>query len=70
MVEGTRAGAWPSETRHAVLIVKSNRGEIILDNQTPEILSPYETRYRYLSPERGRSQCRRVSYDRERRKRP
>lgn len=36
-------------TRHAVLTVRSDRGEMILDNQTPEILFWYETSYRYLS---------------------
>lgn len=35
--------------RHAVLTVRSDRGEMILDNQTPEILFWYETNYRYLS---------------------
>ncbi|WP_084788652.1 transglutaminase-like cysteine peptidase [Bradyrhizobium sp. Cp5.3] len=35
--------------RHAVLTVRSDRGEMILDNQTPEILFWYETTYRYLS---------------------
>lgn len=34
--------------RHAVLMVRTDRGEFILDNQTPEILFWYETRYRYL----------------------
>ena len=34
--------------RHAVLTVRSDRGELILDNQTPEILFWYETNYRYL----------------------
>ena len=34
---------------HAVLTVRSDRGEMILDNQTPEILFWYETNYRYLS---------------------
>ncbi|QQO17715.1 transglutaminase-like cysteine peptidase [Bradyrhizobium diazoefficiens] len=38
-----------NRTRHAVLTVRSNRGEMILDNQTPEILFWYETNYRYLS---------------------
>jgi predicted transglutaminase-like cysteine proteinase len=37
------------KTRHAVLTVRSDRGEMILDNQTPEILFWYETSYRYLS---------------------
>jgi predicted transglutaminase-like cysteine proteinase len=37
------------KTRHAVLTVRSDRGEMILDNQTPEILFWYETNYRYLS---------------------
>ena len=36
------------KTRHAVLTVRSDRGEMILDNQTPEILFWYETNYRYL----------------------
>jgi predicted transglutaminase-like cysteine proteinase len=35
--------------RHAVLTVRTDRGELILDNQTPEILFWYETSYRYLS---------------------
>jgi predicted transglutaminase-like cysteine proteinase len=38
-----------AKTRHAVLTVRSDRGEMILDNQTPEILFWYETSYRYLS---------------------
>lgn len=40
----------PSENseRHAVLTVRTDRGEFILDNQTPEILFWYETNYRYL----------------------
>ena len=39
----------PAKGRHAVLTVRSDRGEMILDNQTPEILFWYETKYRYLS---------------------
>lgn len=35
--------------RHAVLTVRTDRGEFILDNQTPEILFWYETSYRYLA---------------------
>jgi predicted transglutaminase-like cysteine proteinase len=35
--------------RHAVLTVLTDRGELILDNQTPEILFWYETKYRYLA---------------------
>jgi predicted transglutaminase-like cysteine proteinase len=35
--------------RHAVLTVHTDRGELILDNQTPEILFWYETNYRYLT---------------------
>jgi predicted transglutaminase-like cysteine proteinase len=35
--------------RHAVLTVRTDRGEFILDNQTPEILFWYETNYRYLT---------------------
>ena len=35
--------------RHAVLTVRTDRGELILDNQTPEILFWYETGYRYLA---------------------
>jgi predicted transglutaminase-like cysteine proteinase len=35
--------------RHAVLTVRSDRGEMILDNQTPEILFWYETSYRYIA---------------------
>lgn len=38
-----------AKTRHAVLTIRSDRGEMILDNQTPEILFWYETSYRYLS---------------------
>jgi predicted transglutaminase-like cysteine proteinase len=34
---------------HAVLTVRTDRGELILDNQTPEILFWYETDYRYLT---------------------
>ncbi|MGJ4996961.1 transglutaminase-like cysteine peptidase [Bradyrhizobium sp. HKCCYLS3077] len=34
--------------RHAVLTVRTDRGEMILDNLTPEILFWYETSYRYL----------------------
>src|SRR5262249_22202214 len=59
----TKAG-WPSSallvttaddpkstdnSRHAVLTVRTDRGEMILDNQTPEILFWYETNYRFLS---------------------
>jgi predicted transglutaminase-like cysteine proteinase len=35
--------------RHAVLTVRTDRGELILDNQTPEILFWYETSYRFLT---------------------
>jgi predicted transglutaminase-like cysteine proteinase len=35
--------------RHAVLTVRTDRGELILDNQTPEILFWYETNYHFLS---------------------
>jgi predicted transglutaminase-like cysteine proteinase len=35
--------------RHALLTVRTDRGELILDNQTPEILFWYETNYRYLA---------------------
>ena len=35
--------------RHAVLTVLTDRGELILDNQTPEILFWYETDYRYMA---------------------
>lgn len=35
--------------RHAVLTVRTDRGEMILDNETPEVLFWYETGYRYLS---------------------
>jgi len=45
-VEGDRS---PDRGRHAVLTVRSDRGELILDNQTPEILFWYETNYRYLA---------------------
>jgi predicted transglutaminase-like cysteine proteinase len=41
-------GARNSE-RHAVLTVRTDRGELILDNQTPEILFWYETSYRFLA---------------------
>lgn len=34
--------------RHAVLTVRTDRGEFILDNQTSEVLFWYETNYRYL----------------------
>lgn len=34
---------------HAVLTVRTDRGELILDNQTPEILFWFETNYRYLT---------------------
>jgi len=39
----------PNAGQHAVLTVRTDRGEMILDNQTPEILFWYETAYRYLS---------------------
>ena len=39
----------PNSGRHAVLTVRTDRGEMILDNQTPEILFGYETPYRYLT---------------------
>ena len=39
----------PNSGRHAVLTVRTDRGEMILDNQTPEILFWYETGYRYLT---------------------
>lgn len=35
--------------QHAVLTVLTDRGELILDNQTPEILFWYETNYHYLA---------------------
>jgi predicted transglutaminase-like cysteine proteinase len=35
--------------RHAVLTIRTDRGEMILDNQTPEILFWYETNYQYLT---------------------
>jgi predicted transglutaminase-like cysteine proteinase len=35
--------------RHAILTVRTDRGELILDNLTPEILFWYETNYRYLT---------------------
>jgi predicted transglutaminase-like cysteine proteinase len=38
-----------NEGRHAVLTVLTDRGELILDNLTPEILFWYETNYRYLA---------------------
>jgi predicted transglutaminase-like cysteine proteinase len=34
--------------RHAVLTVRTDRGDFVLDNQTPEVLFWYETNYRYL----------------------
>jgi len=34
---------------HAVLAVRSDRGELILDNRTPEILFWYETSYHFLA---------------------
>lgn len=36
-------------SRHAVLTVRTDRGEFILDNQSPEILFWYETSYRFVS---------------------
>ena len=39
----------PNKGHHAVLTVRTDRGELILDNQTPEILFWYETNYRYLA---------------------
>jgi predicted transglutaminase-like cysteine proteinase len=44
VVEDPSAG----NERHAVLTVRTDRGEFILDNQTPEVLFWYETSYRYL----------------------
>jgi predicted transglutaminase-like cysteine proteinase len=44
VVENRSAG----NERHAVLTVRTDRGEFILDNQTPEVLFWYETSYRYL----------------------
>lgn len=44
-VEEANAG----KGHHAVLTIRSDRGELILDNQTPEILFWYETTYRYLA---------------------
>jgi predicted transglutaminase-like cysteine proteinase len=38
-----------SGARHAVLTVRTDRGELILDNRTPEILFWYETDYRFLA---------------------
>lgn len=38
-----------SKGRHAVLTVRTDRGEMILDNETPEILFWYETNYRYVA---------------------
>jgi len=35
--------------RHAVLTVYTDRGELVLDNRTPEILFWYETDYRFLT---------------------
>ena len=34
---------------HAVLTIRTDRGELILDNRTPEILFWYETNYRFLT---------------------
>jgi predicted transglutaminase-like cysteine proteinase len=36
------------DVRHAVLSVRTDRGDFILDNQTPEVLFWYETNYRFL----------------------
>lgn len=44
-----KQGGNQERTRHAVLTVRSDHGEMILDNQTPEILFWYETSYHYLS---------------------
>lgn len=33
---------------HAVLTVRTDRGDLVLDNQTPEILFWYETSYRFI----------------------
>ncbi len=38
-----------NEGLHAVLTIRTDRGELILDNQTPEVLFWYETNYRYLT---------------------
>jgi predicted transglutaminase-like cysteine proteinase len=38
-----------NKRRHAVLTVRTDRGELILDNQTPEVLFWYETNYRFLT---------------------
>lgn len=38
-----------SHERHAVLTVRTDRGEFILDNRTPEILFWYETSYHFLA---------------------
>jgi predicted transglutaminase-like cysteine proteinase len=38
-----------ADGRHAVLTVRTDRGELILDNQTPEVLFWYETSYRFLA---------------------
>lgn len=38
-----------SSERHAVLTVRTDRGEMILDNRTPEILFWYETSYHFLT---------------------
>lgn len=35
--------------RHAVLTVRTDKGELILDNRTPEILFWYETSYHFLT---------------------
>jgi len=40
--------------RHAVLTVRTDRGEFILDNQTPEVLFWYETSYRFLARQSAR----------------
>jgi predicted transglutaminase-like cysteine proteinase len=39
----------PAKGHHAVLTIRSDRGDMVLDNQTPEILFWYETNYRYLT---------------------
>jgi predicted transglutaminase-like cysteine proteinase len=45
----TVEGRGADKGHHAVLTVRTDRGELILDNETPEILFWYETNYRYLT---------------------
>ena len=60
----------PASGHHAVLTVRSDRGEMILDNQTPEILFWYETKYRYLSRQSAADPNVWVSFGREQPRQP